>query len=218
MRWLSVLTSAATAIAALACTACSDDFDPFGLDSTTAEPEPEPTFDYSVCAPPMRDASCSPTDCGLTPEAQGYLDVMLDEVLQAGHIEVFTPTKAEYDPYIDELRIDYQLQVSWFRYATTVHFDVPDTEELMRQEMAAHIAGWRVPSTVARPEELSAAVEQCHALLEYDPCTDDHPDFFVHDSYDWSNPDCVYKSTSVVIDAQDASTLECVVEAPQPCP
>ena len=209
---------ATIALAALS-SACSDDqFDPFGLDSTTAEPEPEPTFDYSVCAPPMRDASCSPTDCGLTPAAQGYLDIMLDEVLQAGHAGVFTPTEADYDPYIDELRIDYQLQVSWFRLATTVHFDVPDTEELLRQEMAAHIAGWRVPSMVARPEELSAAVEQCHALLEYDPCTDDHPDFFVHDSYDWAQPDCVYKSTSVVLDAADASTLECVVEAPQACP
>lgn len=219
MRWPSSIRCIAVAIAALTCTGCSDDeFDPFGLDSTTTPPEPEPTFDYSVCAPPMRDASCSPSDCGLTPEAQAHLDIMLDEVLQAGHADVFTPTEAEYDPFVDELRIDYQLQVSWFRIATTVHFDVPDTEELMRQEMAAHIAGWRVPSTVARPEEIAAAVEQCHALLEYDPCTDDHPDFFVHDSYDWSNPDCIYKSTSVVVDAADASTLECVVEAPQPCP
>lgn len=198
-------------------TACSDDSDPFGLDGGTSDPPPEPTFDYSVCAPPLHDATCVAEQCGLTPEAQDYLAIMLDEVVEAGRADVFTPTKADYDPFVDQLRVDYQLQVSWFRFATTVYFDVPDTEELLRQELAAHIASWRVPSSVAPPEELAAEVEQCHALLEYDPCSDNQPDFFVHDSYDWVQPECVYKTTAVVVDAVAGSTLECLVEEPLPC-
>jgi hypothetical protein len=211
----------AMGVAALAISAllagCSDDFDPLGLGDDSTTGEPEPTFDYGACPEPMRDPGCTGSDCGLTPEAQEYLAVMLEEVAQAGHADVFQPTRAEYLALVDELRIDYQLQVSWFRLASTVHFDVPDTEELLRQEMAAHITGWRVPASVAPPEALSLAVEDCHALLEYDPCTDNHADFYVHDRYDWSQPECVYKSTVVVLDAEDASTLECIVEEPQPC-
>ena len=198
-------------------TACGDDFDPFGLDEDSTTGTPEPTFDYSACAPPLRDPQCTGSDCGLTPEAQDYLALMLDVVSDAGHADVFAPTRAEYDPLVDELRIDYQLQVSWFRLATAVHFDVPDTEELLRQEIASHVDGWRVPSSVASPEAISAAVSSCSALLEYDPCMDDHADFYVHDRYDWEQPGCVYKSTYVVVDAADASTLECAVEEPQPC-
>jgi hypothetical protein len=204
-------------LAAVLATACGDDFDPFGLDDDSTTGEPEPTFDYAVCPPPMQDPQCSGSLCGLTPEAQDYLTIMLDMVAQAGHADVFAPTKAEYLALVDELRIDYQLQVSWFRIATTVHFDVPDTEELLRQEMAAHIAGWRVPSSVASPEAIAGAVDACNSLLEYDPCTDNQLEFYVHEHYDWAQPDCVYKSSYVVIDAADASTLECAVEEPQPC-
>jgi hypothetical protein len=157
------------------------------------------------------------SECGRTPEAEGYLAIMLEVVLEAGHAAAFTPTEAEYFPLVDDLRIDYQLQVSWYRAATSVHFDVPDTEELLREEMAAHVAGWRVPIAVAAPDEIEAAVEGCHSLLDYDPCLDNHPDFYVYEHYDWADPACVYKSTSVVVDAADASTLECVVEEPQPC-
>lgn len=206
-----------TLAALLLLTACSDDFDPLGLGDDSTTGEPEPSFDYSACARPMQDPRCTGSDCGLTPDARDQLAMMLDEVAEAGHADLFFPTAAESFPLVDELRIDYQLQLGWFRFATTVHFDVPDTEELLRQEMAAHIAGWRVPGMVASPAELAAAVESCHELLEYDPCTDNQADFFVHDRYDWAQPQCVYKSTSVVIDAADASTLECFVEAPQPC-
>ncbi len=205
-------------VGAVLLTACGDDFDPLGLgDGSTTTGEPEPSFDYAACPGRMRDPSCTGSACGLTPEAQEHLAIFLDEVAQAGYADVFSPTEAEYLPLVDALRIDYQLQVGWFRVARTVHLDVPDTEALLRQEMAAHLAGWRVPSSVARPEELSAAVEACHALLEYDPCTDNQADFFVRDHYDWSQPDCVYKTTAVVLDAADASTLECLVEEPQPC-
>jgi hypothetical protein len=208
MRWLRRLAGTCTIASAPALAGCGDD-------STTGEPEP--AFDYAACARPMRDPSCSGSDCGLTPEARDYLAIMLDEVARAGHADVFTPTEAEYLPLVDDLRIHYQLQVSWFRLATTVRFDLPDTEELLRQEMAAHIAGWRVPTAVADPDELASAVESCHALLEYDPCTDNHADFYVHDRHDGAQPDCVSEPTLVVVDAADASTLECVVEAPLPC-
>jgi hypothetical protein len=215
MHWLRVgIVMGLTAVLA---TACGDDFDPFGLDDDTTTGEPEPTFDYAACPPPMRDPPCIGSECGRTPEAQDYLAIMLDVVAEAGRSDVFAPTKAEYFPLVDELHIDYQLQVSWFRFATTVHFDVPDTEELLRQEMAMHIDGWRVPLSVAAPDELSNQVEACNELLEYDPCTDNQPDFYVYDHYDWAQPDCVYKSSYVVIDAADASTLECAVEEPQPC-
>lgn len=217
MAWLHRVVGAGALASAWPLAGCSDDFDPLGLGDDSTTGEPEPTFDYGACPEPMQDPSCTGSDCGLTPEAQEYLAIMLDEVAQAGHAGVFTPTRAEYLALVDELRIHYQLQVSWFRLATSVHLDVPDSEALLRQEMAAHIAGWRVPASVATPEALSLAVEGCHALLEYDPCTDNQADFYVHDRYDWSEPQCVYKSSVVVLDAADASTLECLVEEPQPC-
>jgi len=215
MAWLRI--GIGIGLTAALSSGCSDDFDPFGLDDDGTTGEPEPTFDYDDCPAPMQDPRCIGSDCGRTPEAQDYLAIMLDVVSSAGYAEEFAPTKAEYFPLVDELRIDYQLQVSWFRAATTVHFDVPDTEELLRQEMASHVNGWRIPYAVASPEELAAVVESCSPLLEYDPCTDDQPDFYVYENYDWAEPECVYKSTYVVIDAADASTLECAVEEPQPC-
>ncbi len=202
---------------ALPATACSDDFDPLGLDDTSTTGDPEPPFDYSACSPPMQDPWCVGSECGRTPEAQDYLAIMLEVVAEAGRSDVFAPTDAEYAPFTDELRIDYQLQVSWFRIATTVHFDVPDTEELLRQEMASHVDGWRIPLSVAARQTLTNVVAACNELLEYDPCTDNQPDFYVHDGYDWAEPDCLYKSTYVVVDAADASTLECAVEEPQAC-
>lgn len=213
MRWFRALACIG---AVLLPAGCGDHFEPLGLGDSTSG-EPEPTFDYAACPPAMRDPSCTGSACGIGPEAQDRLAIFIDEVEQAGHAEAFVPTKAEYFPHLGELRIDYQLQVGWFRFASSVRFDVPDTEALLRQEIAAHVAGWRVPSAVARPEELAAAVEGCHALLEYDPCTDNQPDFLVHERYDWAQPECVYKSTVVVVDAADASTLECMVETPQPC-
>jgi hypothetical protein len=212
MRWLCL------GVGMMLATGCGDEFDPLGLDDGATTGEPPPTFDYDACANPLlRDPTCVGSSCGLTPEAQDYLALMLEVVDEAGHASELTPIEAEYSPWVDELRIDYQVQVGWFRYATTVRFDVPDTEALLRQEMASHVSGWRMPGRVASPAAIEAAVERCHALLDYDPCLDNRPDFFVHERYDWTQPGCVYKTTSVVVDAQDGSTLECLVEQALPC-
>ncbi len=218
MRWLGTWACSWVLLAA----GCSDDGPLFGDDddtgATTGSSTPPPSFDYSTCSSPALHApSCSGSACGRTPEAEGYLAIILDEVAMAGYAGNFTPTRAEHFPLVDELDIDYQLHVGWFRAATTVHLDVPGTEELLRDEMAAHVASWQIPAGVASPDAIAAAVEGCHALLDYDPCEDNQPDFLVYDRYDWAEPACVYKSSYVVVDAHDASTLECAVEEPQPC-
>jgi hypothetical protein len=196
---------------------CGDDAasaDDRGGSSTTGEPAP--LFDYAECPPAMQDATCEGSGCGRTQEAQDYLAIMLEVVAEAGHATAFTPTLAEYTPLVDELAIDYQLQVGWFRAATTVHFDVPDAEEFLREEMAAHISGWQIPDAMATPAALTAAVEACQNALAYDPCVDNTIEFLVHDRYGAPQAECMNGSSSVVIDARDASTLACEVEPP-PC-
>lgn len=215
MRWLGLW------MGAVLLTACSDDvFDPLGLDDDdddTTSGEPEPMVDYGACDRTLQDPACIDAACGRTPQAQDHLAVMLEVVAEAGHASVFAPTRADFYPLTNELQVDYQLQVGWFRVATALHLDVPDSDELLRQELAAHVSGWDIPASVASPEQISAAVENCHAVLGYDHCQDNQPGFVVHDRYDWSQPGCVYKSSHVTIDAANASTIQCVVEQEQPC-
>lgn len=195
---------------------CSDDASSSdGLDTGGTTGEPAPLFDYAGCPAAMQDTTCLGSACGRTQAAQDYLVIMLEVVADAGHAQYFTPTLAEYAPLVDQLTIDYQLQVGWFRAASTVRFDVPASEELLREEMAAHISGWQIPDSVVTPDALAAAVEACHSQLAYDPCEDNQRDFLVYDRYDGPPPAC--ESWSVVIDARDASTLLCEVQEPRPC-
>ena len=215
MRWLGILVG--MGMGAIPSAGCGDDPGPFGLAGTTSDDPPPPMVDYDGCEEPMQDPTCEGVACGLTPEAQHHLQIMLDVVEDAGYGSEFSPTKAEYSPFTNVLSIDYQLQVSWFRLASSIELGVPQTDELLRQELAAHVHGWNVPTEVVAPEALSAAVEGCHALLAYDPCTDDHVDFVARSRYDWEQPGCVYKTTYAVVDARDARLLECVVEQELPC-
>lgn len=206
---------------ALSCAAlaggCGDDI--FGSSDTTDTDtgDPEPTFDYSVCDAPLRDADCTGVDCGETQQARDYLQIMLEVVDEQHQSEHFVPTRAQYFNLTQELTIDYQLEVSWFRVATSITLMVPQSEDVLRQELAAHVQGWDLPSGVASPETISAEIEDCHEVLTYDPCRDNHVGFVARSSYDWEQPDCVYKSTYAVVSAATGQTLECVVEEEQPC-
>jgi hypothetical protein len=216
MRWLG-LGAVIVAACVTAATGCGDHSEPPGLGDDTTAGGPPPAFDYHACAAPlMRDPTCEGRGCGLTDAAQEQLALMLEVVAEAGYATAFSPVEAESSPWIDALRIDYQLQVGWFRYATSVRFDVPVSEALLRQEMAGHVAGWRVPEAVASRAAIEAAVVGCHARLDYDPCTDNQPDFHVYARLDGAQPECGYE-TAVVIDAHDASTLACLVDEPRPC-
>jgi hypothetical protein len=207
-------------MAAVLLTACSDDvFDPLGLDggNSTSVGEPEPMVDYGECDRTMQDPDCVGTECGRTPQAQEYLGVMLEVVAEAGHASAFAPTRAEFHPLTNELHVDYQLHVGWFRAASVLDLQVPDSDEILREELEAHVGRWAIAPFVVSPDQISAAIEACHSILAYDPCEDNQPAFVAHDAYDWSQPGCVYKSSYAVIDAVDASTLECVVEQEHPC-
>lgn len=218
-RWLG-LEMVATVSVMLALGCGDDSSHPYSDDhgdDTQGQPPP-PMVDYSGCDRTMQDADCVGMECGLTPQAQDYLQVMIEVVDDAGYGDELTPTKAEYFPLTNELSIDYQLQVGWFRVASSIALAVLDSDEILRQELAAHVSGWDLPSQVASPAQISAAVEGCSGLLSYEHCTDNQLDFVAHDRYDWEQPDgCVYKTTYAVVSAATASVLECVVEQEQAC-
>ncbi|MCX4241235.1 hypothetical protein [Paraliomyxa miuraensis] len=216
-RWRLVGARTLALVLPLAPCGCSDDDGFFDDGSDTTEGYVEPMVDYSGCERAMRDSPCGMALCGTSAEAQDYLQLMLDVVRDAGHSSRFSPTVAEYYALTNELRIDYQLQVGWFRVANTLSLSVPATDDLLRDELEAHVDTWVIPSSVVPPEDITDEVEACHALLTYDPCQDHQLDFTVHASYDWEQPDCVYKTTYALVDADNGSTLDCVVEQELPC-
>lgn len=181
--------------------------------SSTGEPEsdipgPSDTVDYAVCDNGLDDLECEGLACA-DDDTHGAASLLLEVAEDRGLAHVFSLSGARTLPDTDQLFLNFQVQVDWFRTRDTISLRLPLTDDELRAEFEAHLDQLEFPTAVAPFESVQASVQACFGLV-FDPCSDNWPDFRVHVQRDGAD-ECD-EVTATVIDVETGEVLSCGME------